>query len=254
MLSCEAVTLKVPGRVLCRNLSLRFGPGEVWAILGRNGTGKTTLIHALAGLSAPAAGRLLLDGRDLGALPPRERARAIGVLLQLEEGAYWGTAAEYVLLGRFSHASPWSGYSADDVAHARTALEALGVTALSEQPFGTLSGGERQRVRIAQLFAQAPRVLLLDEPLQHLDLAHQAQVLRLLAGRAREQAATAVMVMHEPLWIGRSCTHAVVLAGDGSAAAGAAGEILTRERLEHAYGCRLNEVPHGDGRSFVPDI
>jgi iron complex transport system ATP-binding protein len=254
MLSCEAVTLSVPGRVLCRSLSVRFGEAEVWAILGRNGTGKTTLVHALAGLSAPAAGRVALAGRAVETLRPRERAREIGVVLQMEEGTFWGTVEEYVLLGRFAHASRWSGYSAEDVAHARAALESLGMAALSGRRFGTLSGGERQRARIAQLFAQMPSVFLLDEPLQHLDLAHQAHVLGLLAARARTKRAAIVMVMHEPFWIGHSCTHAVVLTGDGSAAAGRAEEVLTRERLEHAYGCRLSEVTHGAGRSFVPDI
>ena len=190
----------------------------------------------------------------VAALGARERAREIGVVLQLEEGTYWGTVEEYVLLGRFAHVSPWSGYSADDTACARAALEAVGASAFSKQPFGTLSGGERQRVRIAQVLAQSPRIFLLDEPLQHLDLAHQAHVLKLLAGRARERRETAVMVMHEPLWIGRGCSHALLLAGDGTAEAGPAAEILTRERLEHVYGCRLNEVRQGEGRSFVPDI
>jgi iron complex transport system ATP-binding protein len=254
MLACEAVTLSVPGRFLCRDLSVRFGAGEMWAVLGRNGTGKTTLIHALGGLLPPASGRVTLEGRRLETLHARERAREIGVLLQMEEGAFWGTVAEYVLLGCYAHASPWFGYSSDDAAQARGALEAMGLTHLADRRFGTLSGGERQRARIAQVLVQRPRVFLLDEPLQHLDLAHQAQVLELLANRARTGRETIIMVMHEPFWIGRSCTHAVVFAGDGSAAAGRAEEVLTRDRLEHAYGCRLTEVPHGQGRSFVPDI
>jgi iron complex transport system ATP-binding protein len=254
MLSCEAVTLSVPGRVLCRNLSVRFGPAEVWAILGRNGTGKTTLVHALGGLSTPATGRVALAGRAVQTLHARERAREIGVVLQMEEGTFWGTVEEYVLLGRFPYMSAWSGYSAEDMGHARAALESLGMAELSRRRFNTLSGGERQRARIAQVFAQRPAVFLLDEPLQHLDLAHQAHVLGLLAERARTKGATIVMVMHEPFWIGHSCTHAVVLGGDGSAAAGRADEVLTRDRLERAYGCRLSEVTHGEGRSFVPDI
>jgi iron complex transport system ATP-binding protein len=208
----------------------------------------------LGGLSTPAGGRVALEGRGVQALHARERARAIGVVMQTEEGTFWGTVEEYVLLGRFPHASPWSGYSAQDVTRARTALEAVGMSALAGRRFGTLSGGERQRARIAQVLAQMPRIFLLDEPLQHLDLAHQAQVLELLARRARTNGETVVMVMHEPFWIGHSCTHAVVLAGDGSAAAGRAQEILTRERLEHAYGCSLKQVLHGQGRSFVPDI
>ena len=85
------------------------------------------------------------------------------------------------------------------------------------------------------------------------DLAHQAQVLALMAARARRNE-TVVMVLHEPLWIGRACTHALVFAGDGRVEAGPAHALLTRERLERAYGCRLREVAHGDGRSFVPDV
>ena len=253
-LRCVDLALAVPGRVLCRDLSAAFEPGEVWAVLGRNGTGKSTLIHTLAGLAPPAAGHVELDGERLDALHPRERARRIAVLLQIEEGTFWGSVADYVLLGRFPHTRGFAGYAGEDVELARTALDAVGMRALAAQRYATLSGGERQRARIAQILAQAPRVFLLDEPLQHLDLAHQAHVLSLMASRARERDETAVMVLHEPLWIGRACTHALILTGDGGAEAGQADVVLTRERLEQAYGCRLQEVVHGAGRSFVPAV
>ena len=252
-LTCVALTLAVPGRVLCRELSAAFEPGEVWAVLGRNGTGKSTLVHALAGIAAPAGGRVELDGVALSTLDPRERARRLGVLLQLEDGTFWGSVVEYVLLGRFPHAPRWTGYAKEDVEHAYAALDAVGMSAVASQRYATLSGGERQRARIAQILAQAPQIFLLDEPLQHLDLAHQAQILALMAGRARAKA-TAVMVLHEPLWIGRACTHALIFGGDGTVEGGPAAALLTRERLEHAYGCRLQEVAHGAGRCFVPDV
>jgi iron complex transport system ATP-binding protein len=172
----------------------------------------------------------------------------------MEEGTFWGSVADYVVLGRFPHAPRWTGYAKEDMQLALAALDAVGMRKLAEQRYATLSGGERQRARIAQIMAQAPGIFLLDEPLQHLDLAHQAQVLGLVRTRVRERAETAVMVLHEPLWIGRCCTHAIVLNGDGSAQAGPAEEVLTQERLEHAYGCRLREVSHGEGRSFVPDV
>ena len=254
MLRCIDLTLSVPGRVLCRSLSLTFEPGQVWAILGRNGTGKSTLIHALAGLHSPASGRVELNGAAMSRSSALARARSMGVLLQLEEGEYWGSAADYVLLGRYPHAGLWTGYTPDDLAAARGALDAVGMNDLAAHAYATLSGGERQRVRIAQILAQDPRVLLLDEPLQHLDLAHQAQVVSLIATRARERRDTALMVLHEPLWIGRACTHALILSGDGGAEAGPADVVLTRERLEQAYGCRLHEVVHGAGRSFVPAV
>jgi iron complex transport system ATP-binding protein len=253
-LSCRGIELTVPGRVLCRALTVAFAPGEAWAVLGRNGTGKSTLIHALAGLAAPGRGTVELDGAPIRTLHASVRARALGVLLQMEAGTYWGTAADYVLLGRFPHTCAWAGYSAADRGASAAALDAVGMTVHAAQRFDALSGGERQRARIAQILAQSPRIFLLDEPLQHLDLAHQAQILALMRERVRTSGATAVMVMHEPLWIGRACTHALILEGDGAATTGRVEEVLTRERLEHAYGCRLREVEHGGERSFVPDV
>lgn len=254
MLRCTRLGLAVHERMLCRDLSVEFEPGQAWAILGRNGTGKSTLIHALAGLAAPAAGVVELRGVPVLEYDARVRACTLGVLLQMEGGTYWGTVEEYVLLGRFPHVQGWRGYGRADIDEARAALEAVGMADFAARQFATLSGGERQRVRIAQVLAQQPRLFLLDEPLQHLDLAHQAHVLNLIGARVRDRSETALMVLHEPLWIGRCCTHALILNGDGSADAGAAQDMLTRERLEHAYGCRLREVGHGDGRSFVPDV
>jgi iron complex transport system ATP-binding protein len=254
MLRCAALTLAVPGRVLCRSLEAGFDSGEVWAVLGRNGTGKSTLIHALAGLTRPAGGRVELDGKPLDGIDGRERARRIGVLLQIEEGAYWGSVLDYVLLGRYAHASRWTGHGARDVEEGKSALDAVGMGDLAAQGYATLSGGERQRVRIAQILAQGPGIFLLDEPLQHLDLAHQSLVLALIGARARTRGDTIVMVLHEPLWIGRACTHALLFSGDGAVEAGPADALLTRERLEHAYGCSLREVAHGEGRCFVPNV
>ena len=254
MLTCEQVTLSVPGRVLCTDLTVAFEAGQVWAVLGRNGTGKSTLIHALAGLAAPARGQITLDGKPLAVIDPKARARRLGVLLQLEEGTYWGTASEYALLGRYPHVAAWTGYTRDDIAASAAALDAVRMSEFSARRFASLSGGERQRVRIAQILAQAPGIFLMDEPLQHLDLSHQAHVLSLMALRARERSETAIMVLHEPMWIGRACTHALVFGGDGSVKAGPARDVLTRERLEHAYGCALHEVTHGEGRCFVPNV
>jgi iron complex transport system ATP-binding protein len=254
MLACTQLTLSVPGRVLCRSLSARFAPGEIWAVLGRNGTGKSTLMHALAGLAAPEEGSVELDGAAVGTQDPRRRARTLGVLLQLEPGAYWGRVEDYVLLGRYPHANSLIGYTRAVLEEARGALDAVSMADFARRRFDTLSGGERQRVRIAQLLAQRPRVYLLDEPLQHLDVAHQGHVLRVISERVRRHGETAVMVLHEPFWIGRACTHALVLEGDGAVSCGPADEVLTLERLERAYGCALREVRHAQGRSFVPDV
>ena len=254
MLRCSAVALEVPGRVLCRDLSASFEPGQAWAVLGRNGTGKSTLLHALAGFSAPGRGAIELDGSPVAAAPARDRARRLSVLLQIEPAAYWGTAFDYALLGRFPHTRGLGGYTRDDRDAASAALDAVGMLDFARRSFATLSGGERQRVRIAQMLAQDAPIMLLDEPLQHLDLVHQAHVMTLVGNAVRELRRTAVMVLHEPLWLGRYCTHALVLLGDGTAFAGPAEAVLTRELLERAYGCALREIADGGARSFVPDV
>ncbi len=253
-LTCCNLKLEVPGRTLCRDFSVEFASGEMWAVLGRNGTGKSTLMHALAGLARPAAGTVRLDGRPVCSGNERARARVLGVLLQIEDGTFWGTVREYVLLGRFPHAAGRLGYSRDDVEQTHAALDAVGMLQAAEQKYVSLSGGERQRVRIAQVLAQQPRVYLLDEPLQHLDLAYQAHVLELLTTRVKHARETAIMVLHEPLWIGRACTHALLLSGNGEVECGPAEVVLTRDRLERAYGLRLRELRHGEGRAFVPDV
>jgi iron complex transport system ATP-binding protein len=253
MLRCANLTLSVPGRVLCRAVDLSFERGELWAVLGRNGSGKSTFIHTVAGLALPAEGQVELDGMALQRLDSRTRARKLGVLLQIEESTYWGSVADYVTLGRSPHVSRWTAFDARDREAAHAALHLLELEELEARRYDTLSGGERQRARIAQLLAQAPGTFLLDEPLQHLDLAHQAHVVALMRTRARQHGDTVLMVMHEPLWIGNACTHALIFA-DGAVQAGPAEPLLTRDRLEHVYGCKLREVAHGAGRCFVPDV
>jgi iron complex transport system ATP-binding protein len=254
MLSCHKLTLQVPGRILCRNVSVTLEAGQVWAFLGRNGCGKTTLVHALAGLDHEAGAAVELDGGAYASASRRSRARAVGVLLQNEEAEFWGSVFEYVLLGRYPHSTRWRGFDADDEARAARALETVELASFSARRYLTLSGGERQRARIAQLLAQEPRVFLLDEPLQHLDLRHQAHVLELFQRLARDGRRAVAMVLHDLLWPARCCTHALLMHHDGTVAAGTASELLTRENLERLYGTPLAEVNHAGFRCFIPHV
>ncbi len=253
-LACEGVTLSVPGRVLCSELSFTVAPGEIWAVLGANGSGKTTLLHAVAGLRPCAAGKVRWDGMPPDAHPGRERAREIGLLMQQEDSAFWGSVLENERLGRFPHMRSWFAWQRDDDERAAAALDAVGLATLAGRSYATLSGGERQRARIAQLLAQAPRLILLDEPLQHLDLRHQALALALFRRLARGESRAVVMVLHDALWPGRTCSHALLMFEDGSTLAGAARDVLTRENLERLYGCPLQEFAQDGDRYFVPHV
>jgi iron complex transport system ATP-binding protein len=254
MLACRHLKLEVPGRVLCGELTLVLERGEMWAILGRNGCGKTTLVHALAGLDRAAGTVVQLDGDVLCAVTRKRRAREIGVLLQQEETGFRGSVLDYVLLGRFPHADSWNGFAAEDERLARCALAEMDLAPLAGRPYVTLSGGERQRARIAQLLAQDPQVFLLDEPLQHLDLRHQARVLARFERFAREEQRTVAMVLHDALWPGRYCTHALLIYADGVPVSGPSREVLTRANLERLYEAALAEVSYDGGSCFVPHV
>lgn len=232
MLHADRLTLSVPGRTLCRDLTFTIEAGQCWAILGGNGSGKSTLLHALGGLRAAQGGSVALDGQLLDDYSRSELARNVGVLLQDESAGFWGDVLEYVLLGRFPHGDR------DEIV-ARAALRRVGVEGLASRRHPSLSGGERQRARIAQLLAQNPRLLLLDEPLQHLDLRHQAEAMALFAALAAGESRAVAMVLHEPWWAVRHCTHALLVFGDGTLEQGECRAMLTPANLERLYGCRL---------------
>jgi iron complex transport system ATP-binding protein len=253
-LTCKDLTLAVAGRTLCRDLAFSLQPGEVWGVLGPNGSGKTTLINVLSGLAAPAAGAVAVGGVPLAAMTDKVRARTLGVLPQHEESEFWGSVLEYVLLGRYPHSSAWLAWQHDDPAPALDALDHMGLAGFAARRYATLSGGERQRVRLAQLLAQAPRYLLLDEPLQHLDLNYQILMLRHIAALARNQQVGVLMVLHDVLWPARVCTHALLLDGAGGARAGTAAAVLTQGHLETLFGCALNPAGDNPQAGFVPAI
>lgn len=242
MLRAERLALGYPGRRLLEALTLEFLPGQVWAVLGRNGSGKSTLLRALAGLHRPESGGVQVDGQPLAALPRRELALRIGVLLQEETREFWGSVRDYVLLGRYPHARGLFGRGAQDLEIADAEMAGLHLTDLALRPYATLSGGERQRARIAALFVQRAPVLLVDEPLQHLDLAHQVAVIERLRRQALDLGAVVILVLHDLLLAGRYCDHFLLLEGDGSAIHGAGGEILSAERLSRLYGAALDAV------------
>jgi iron complex transport system ATP-binding protein len=245
-LAIRGLRIAVAGRDLIAGLDLDLRPGQCWAMLGRNGVGKTSLLLALAALRQPAAGRVRVDGRELSTLPRREVARHVGILLQEEPELFWGTAADYVALG--AHARDGLAPGALD-ASVRTALAAVDLVQHAAQSYRTLSGGERQRARIAQLLVQAPRYMLLDEPLTHLDLRHQLATMALLA-RLAAQGHGVMMALHEPWLAARYCDYALLLYDSSRFSSGPARALLARESLERLYGCPLEAF--ADGRAPAP--
>ncbi|MGB5079944.1 MAG: ABC transporter ATP-binding protein [Burkholderiales bacterium] len=248
MLQASGLGLAAGGRDLVRALDLALAPGECWALLGRNGAGKSSLIHALAGLRSAQSGTIALDGAPLATYRRAEIARRIAVLLQDEQTDFWGSVLDYVMLGRFPRSrSAWiRDGEAGELAHRW--LAELELADRASQGYRTLSGGERQRARIAQVLVQDADILLLDEPLQHLDLRHQAQVMRTLA-RCAAAGKTVLAALHEPGLAALHCGFSVLLYDSGRAGLGRSSDVLTLASLEALYQCRLE--PAG-ARSFLP--
>lgn len=252
-LQCRGLECRIDERLLCQDLRLEIHPGECWAILGANGSGKTTLLHTLAGLRAPAAGEVMLDATPLGDLPRRTVAQRLGVLLQESHDAFPATVWETVLTGRHPYLGRWQSESTQDIALAHDALEQMDLTALEERPVQSLSGGERRRLAIATLLTQEPALLLLDEPLNHLDLHHQQRLLHLLRAQCTDERNSVMMVLHDPNQALRHCDKALLLAGDGHWQAGECEELLTAENLSRLYGHPLEMVELGEKRRlFIP--
>jgi len=182
-----------PRRVL-HGVSARFGPG--WsAVVGANGAGKSTLLRALAGLLAPHAGEVRLDGVALAQLPARVRGQRIAWLAQLGELSGELTVRETVALGRLPQLGPFASPGPADDAAVQAAMQACGCADWAERPLLQLSGGERQRALLARALATGAPVLLLDEPTTHLDPPQQVALVRLLRRLAATH--TVVTIMHD---------------------------------------------------------
>ena len=251
LLSCRGLALRVGARTLCRAFDLDVQRGECVAVIGPNGAGKTTLIATLAGLRPPAAGTIAYDGMPLGELTPRARARLRGWLAQDSVDHFPASVLETALTGRHPHLSRYAWESVADIDCALAALDRFGMAAFAERDVRTLSGGERRRVALAALVAQAPLLMLLDEPSSHLDPGHQIAAQDALAAAARSAGSATVMALHELHLAVRYADRVVALA-DGAAEVGSAADMLTEARLSRLFRTSLVAVGSGRARTFVP--
>lgn len=238
-LAAHDLAQSVAGRRLFRALSFEASPGTVTVVLGPNGSGKSTLLRKLAGLEAPEAGHVSLDGARVLELAPRERARRIAYLPQSTSLYHDLRVRELVRLGRAPHLGRFATPGDDDEVVVDRALERVGVRSLEDRGLSSLSGGERQRVMLARMLATAAPVLVLDEPTTALDIGHALAFLELCRALA-EEGATLVIAMHD-LDRARDYADRAICLGfsDGETAAGAADEVLEPSKLAHLFGVRV---------------
>lgn len=245
-LRADHVSRRTHDRLILDGVTLTLRPGETVGLLGPNGSGKSTLLRLLAGVLAPSAGVVTLDGRTLPQVGRRATARRIATVEQHAHTQTELTVREVVALGRIPHRRAWSAASAVDTRAVDAALERTGLTDRAGQSWHTLSGGERQRAQIARALAQEPRELLLDEPTNHLDIQHQLDLLDLVVGLP----IATLIALHDLNLAAMYCDRLLVLREGHVVAEGTPADVLTPSLIKRVYGVRA-DVTHDPGHPVI---
>ena len=235
MLKAENITVRYGDLTIVDGVSFSLKEGQWLMLAGPNGAGKSTLIHAISP-GAPYSGTIELAGKNIRKYKPVQLARKLGVLAQQNNVGYSYTVDEVVSLGRYAHAGGFFS-GRDDKAEERVerALRLTGLDKLRNQSVLTLSGGELQRTFLAQVLAQDPEVLILDEPANHLDLVYQKHIFSLIQEWLKQPGRAVLSVVHDLSLARRYGTHAVLMNRGECAARGDINDVLTPENLRSVY-------------------
>ena len=234
---------------LLHDVDVSIDAGRMLGIIGPNGSGKSTLVRCLAGVAKPDAGTVSLDGQTLEGLGVRDTARRLAFVGQAEQTDIDHRVQDVVRLGRLPHRGRFRAVTAIDDAVCETALAVMGLTGFGDRRWSGLSGGERQRAHIARALAQEPTVLILDEPLNHLDVHHQFELFDVLAALP----ATVVVVLHDVPLAARYCDELVVLDRGRTVAAGTPADVLTPRLLADVFQVR-GTVTVGDDKEVRVEL
>ncbi len=241
-LRIEQLSVHIAGRRIVTDISLAAADGQFTGLLGPNGSGKSTILKTVYRVHKPAAGRILLDGADLLALPARDSARRIAVVAQETTSEFDFTVREMVAIGRTPHKRAFGGDTNADWAAVGQAIERTGCGDLARRSFNTLSGGEKQLVLIARALAQGADHLILDEPTNHLDIRHQIEILELVAGLG----VTVLAALHDLSLAALFCQSAYLLSGGQVVLGGPSAAVLTVPAIRRAYGADVLVIDHPD--------
>lgn len=230
-LEAENLVWKIGSKTIIDDVSFSVEPGKVLGLLGPNGSGKTSLLRLLTGLKRPHAGRVTLDGLDIGRIGRRTLAQRTAFIEQHATTSANLKVIDVVKLGRFPHRSMFTGWTHADETAVAQALDRTEMTAKRDQSWQTLSGGEKQRAHLARALAQSPRELILDEPTNHLDVHHQIALLRLVA----ELSLTSIIALHDLNHAAMFCDRLIVMESGKIVASGSPEAVLTRELLRDVF-------------------
>ena len=255
ILSADHLSYRVGHATILADLSLAIEEGRRTAIIGPNGAGKSTLLRLLAGLAQPAAGHVLLAGRDIRRFKRQALARRLAVLPQGVEAPADMTVRRLIDCGRFPYRSY---FRAEDPKKDREAVDwAMKVTHVADlqgREVQSLSGGERQRAFLAMVLAQQPEVLLLDEPTTYLDMAHQLEVMQIIAAVNRQYGMTVVMVLHDINHALQYADAVAVLHEHCIVRQGCPQDVISAELLADVFGVEADSFTDRAGRRVLSPV
>lgn len=248
ILTVQGVRFSYPGRPVLCNIGFSAGRGECLAVLGTNGTGKSTLLKCLNRILTPQAGTVLIGPDSVSQLRRNELAQKIGYVEQKREGSR-STVFDAVLLGR----KPYIRWDATgkDIEIAEKAIEAMGLSGFAMRYLDELSGGELQKVAIARALGQEPELLLMDEPTSSLDLKNQLEVLQIIRRVTEERGISAVVTMHD-LNLALRFADKFLFLKDGLIFAAGGPEVVTPETVESVYSVPVAIQYYGSRRVVIP--
>ena len=251
-LAAHGLSLGFEGRTVVADLNVAFARGTVTSIIGPNGCGKSTLLRGLGRLLRPQGGSVLLEGRDMGALPSRAIAQHMSILPQTPHAPSGLTVGELVARGRHPRQRWYQQFSHGDEGAILKALEATDIADLATTPLEDLSGGQRQRAWISMILAQETDLMLLDEPTTYLDLAHQVDVLELVRRLNRDTGRTIVMVLHDISLAARYSDTILAMRKGRIVADGPPSDVVTPDLLWDVFGLRADVIREpSEGRPHV---
>lgn len=234
MLTVNNCSVRIGKVSIVDDVNFDLRPGQWLMLAGPNGAGKTSLLKAIA-RSLKSSGNMLFDGQDIAKMPSRGLARSMAVLQQSHNLSYAFTVRELVALGRYAHQSAWSHQDLGGQQKIDEAIELCGLTALKNQNALTLSGGELQRAFLAQVFAQDTPLLLLDEPVSHLDLPYQQSIFDLIDQWLKTPGRAVLSVVHDLQLARKYGSHGLLMKQGKRLAFGPMDEVFTRDNLKQAF-------------------
>ena len=251
MLTAENISVTLGGKEILRNVSCNFLSGKKTAIIGPNGAGKSTLLKILCLLIKNFSGNVKIDGIDIRTLGRNNLARIMAILPQERDAPHDTTVKQLISFGRFPYRKFFGGNSSEDESAIKEALELTRLTDFESRQVISLSGGERQRAWLAMTLAQRPKLLLLDEPTTYLDIAHQLEVMDIIADVNRRFATTIIMVLHDINHARLYSDDVLIIKDKKIYAAGDPIKILTARTLGEVFNVTADTFTNAAGDEII---